>query len=104
MPKNAISDAKNFLKMENFHFPNIWFMTKKDPDFVVYTSFIWLVVICHLYINLCIYKKVVGVAFLFLLLVLRQKEVAQSAVLFFKKCQNRITSKFLYLEGILVIV
>ena len=63
-------------------------MTKKDSDFVVYTSFIWLVVICHLYINLCIYKKMMGVAFLFLLLVLRQKEVAQSAVLLFKKCQK----------------
>ena len=38
----------------------------------------------------------VGVVFLFLLLVLPQTEVAESVVLFFKKCQNQITSKFLY--------
>ena len=46
----------------------------------------------------------VGVVVLFLLLVLCQTEVAQSIVPFFKKYQNGITSKFLYLESILVIV
>ena len=59
--KNAFSDAQNFLKMQNLHFPNI-FYGKKRPRFCC-TSFIWLVVICYLYVNLCIYKKMVGVGF-----------------------------------------
>ena len=59
---------------------------------------------CHLYINLCIYKKLVGVVVSFLLSVLRQAEVVWNLVLFFKKCGNPQTSKLLYLLGILGIV
>ena len=55
VPKKAISNARNFLTMQNFHFPTICFMTKKSQ--ICWISFIQLVVMCHLYINLCIYKK-----------------------------------------------
>ena len=29
VPKNAISNTQNFLTMQNFCFPTIWFMIKK---------------------------------------------------------------------------
>ena len=58
--KNAISDAQDFLKMQNYHFFNIGFTVKKIQICCIF--FIWLAVMCNLYIKLRKYKKVVGVA------------------------------------------
>ena len=65
VPKNAISNAQNFLKIQNFYFCSLCIMAKKGPDLL--------------------YIYYVGVVVLFLLSVLRQTEVVQNVALLFLK-------------------
>ena len=60
---------------------------KKRPRFVGYPLF-GLLLCFTLYINLCIYKKNLGVVVLLLLLVLHQTEVVWNVVLFFKNAKT----------------
>ena len=80
-------------EMENFHFPNICFMEKR-PGFCC-TFFIWLVIICHLYVNLCVYKKSHGSGFFVLAFgSASDRSRAKCSVIFLKMQKPNHVKKF----------
>ena len=89
--------------MQNFHFLILCFMAKRDPDLLNILYFACCYVtfhICDYNIHLTIYLTILsGCYFL-----TSCRISAKSSTIFFKKGENQIISKLLYLECILVLI
>ena len=85
-----------FLKSANVPLPYHTVYAKNDPDLL----YVLYLTCCNMTLHFTLINIVVV---LFLLLLLHQTEVVQNVVLFFKKCQNQITSKLSYLEKMVIV-
>ena len=85
-----------FLKSANVPLPYYTVYAKNDPDLL----YVLYLTCCNMTLHFTLINIVVV---LFLLLLLHQTEVVQNVVLFFKKCQNQITSKLSYLEKMVIV-
>ena len=88
--------CSKFLKSANVPLPYHMVYAKNDPDLL----YVLYLTCCNMTLHFTFINRVVV---LFLLLLLHQTEVVQNVVLFFKKCQNQITSKLSYLEKMVMV-